>query len=233
MQRNALEELARNPAFIPFVYDYCDQCCQECRASPRCLVYQIEQRCSLDEPADDGRWPDGREVALLVARTSPSAVAALDVELCDPSAPAIEQVIGDPLEALARRYAIQLAGFLRSVDPAMSEEPNDAFADALTMAAWFQMIIPEKICRALISARRAAAGTPELRGDALGCARLVLVGIRQSRAALLEVRALSPRVDALVEVLETLSGAVEQRFPEAWSFMRPGLDASTCSEPSV
>jgi hypothetical protein len=42
MKRGALKELARDPRFIPGIYNYCDRWCERCPLSSRCLNYAME-----------------------------------------------------------------------------------------------------------------------------------------------------------------------------------------------
>ena len=230
MLRHQLVELARSGAFIPHVYDYCDQCCQECPASARCLLHHVEAA----EDAESADAPPGRgdqpmhalDFLRIVAGATGTAVSELDVLLADPSTAPGAPFVGDPLEVLGRHYAIQAGAFLRSIDPARWEEPAEAGADALTTIAWLQMIVPTKIYRALVSAQRGAQGASALVDDALATARLVLVSVEQSREALVKAPAADhdARVAALLELLETIRAAVERRFPGAVRFRRAGLD---------
>ena len=49
MKAKALKELARDPRFIPGIYNYCDRWCERCPFSNRCLNYAME----LEEPNGD------------------------------------------------------------------------------------------------------------------------------------------------------------------------------------
>ena len=56
MKRKSLDKLARDPKFIPGVYNYCDRWCERCSFSDRCLVY-------AEECADDSGDPAERDLA--------------------------------------------------------------------------------------------------------------------------------------------------------------------------
>jgi len=62
--------------------------------------------------------------------------------------------------------------------------------------------------------------------DANGSAKLVLVAIRKSRAALEQLHANAPTDDfsALLSALVTLEQGIEDRFPDANMYLRIGLD---------
>jgi hypothetical protein len=51
MKREALRELARDPRFIPGIYNYCDRWCERCPRSNRCLNYAMEKADDNGEPA--------------------------------------------------------------------------------------------------------------------------------------------------------------------------------------
>ena len=51
MKRSSLGELARDPRFIPGVYNYCDRWCERCPLSNRCLNYAMEQERDDVDPA--------------------------------------------------------------------------------------------------------------------------------------------------------------------------------------
>jgi hypothetical protein len=51
VKRKSLRELARDPRFIPGVYNYCDRWCQRCPLSNRCLNYAMEKERDDGDPA--------------------------------------------------------------------------------------------------------------------------------------------------------------------------------------
>ena len=55
MKRKALNQLARDPRFIPGIYNYCDRWCERCPLSNRCLNYAMEKE------EDDGD-PEARDL---------------------------------------------------------------------------------------------------------------------------------------------------------------------------
>src|SRR6266513_5840510 len=55
MKRKALNQLARDPRFIPGIYNYCDRWCERCPLSNRCLDYAMEKE------EDDGD-PQARDL---------------------------------------------------------------------------------------------------------------------------------------------------------------------------
>jgi hypothetical protein len=51
MKPRSLRELARDPRFIPGVYNYCDRWCERCPLSNRCLNYAMEKERDDGDPA--------------------------------------------------------------------------------------------------------------------------------------------------------------------------------------
>jgi len=51
MKAKALKELARDPRFIPGIYNYCDRWCERCSFSNRCLNYAMEKAADDGDPA--------------------------------------------------------------------------------------------------------------------------------------------------------------------------------------
>ena len=90
---------------------------------------------------------------------------------------------------------------------------------------WYHARIYMKIFRALVSATSDCAAGP--RGDdARGCAKLAIVSIDRSRAALQTLRRNvgADLVDPLIAMLAELDRGLEERFPAVRSFVRVGLD---------
>jgi hypothetical protein len=221
-----LIRLARDPKFIPLVYNYCDMWCERCRLTGRCLLFAAEsskrQNDSSGDVAASGLPALEMARALLeTAAPGTKAIAALNVKLADPDAPPEPCAFGHPLEFLARHYVIQAGSYLSSLG--ISDDwPGDS---PLEIVSWFHMLIGAKTYRSLISAHGAAAA-PELLFDALGSAKLVLVAIDRSLVAWQAIAEVDSdaRVSGLIELLEALRTGVEMRFPEARAFVRPGLD---------
>jgi hypothetical protein len=229
--RKEILELARSPAFVPHIYDYCDMWCGSCPATSRCLLFRIEElreRRSHERRAQslDDEIGDGIEFAKAVAEATRTPIAELDVHLADPATAPRAPALGHPLELLARHYAVQAGSFLDSTGLEIPEQPPGAQATPLMVIAWYHVLIAAKTYRALVSACDSSRDPSALRGDASGSAKVALLGIDRSSAAFRELaeRDADARIDGLLELLETLRTAIETRFPEARAFVRPGLD---------
>jgi len=231
-----LTELARDPRFIPLVYNYCDMWCERCRLTGRCLLFAAESASRRHaDPSGDvaASVSGGLEMARALLETAvpgTEAIAAINVKLADPDAPPERSAFGQPLEFLARHYTIQAASYLSSLQGRIAEGWPEG--SPLEVASWFHILIAAKTYRSLVSAH-GARDAPELRFDALGSAKLVLVAIDRSLAAWREIAAADTdaRLSGLIELLEALRTGVEIRFPDARAFVRPGLDEEDGREP--
>jgi O6-methylguanine-DNA--protein-cysteine methyltransferase len=50
MDKKDIFKMAKNPKFIPGIYNYCDRWCERCPFTSRCMVYAMEQE-DVDDPA--------------------------------------------------------------------------------------------------------------------------------------------------------------------------------------
>ena len=127
-----LIELARDPTFIPLVYNYCDMWCERCRLTGRCLLFAAQALPARQKGSRGGAAAGsalgGLEMARALLETAvpgTEAIAAINVKLADPDAPPERCALGHPLEFLARHYAIQAGSYLNSLpgrSPATGQE---------------------------------------------------------------------------------------------------------------
>jgi hypothetical protein len=230
--RNEIIELARDPTFVPHIYDYCDLWCGSCPATSHCLLFRAEEirhrRSHERGQSLEDEIGDGIEFAKAVAEATRTPIAELDVHLADPASAPRAPAFGHPLELLARHYALQAGRFLESTGVEAPEQTLGRQAPPLTVIAWYHVLIAAKTYRALVSAHASGRDPAALGSDASGSAKVALLGIDRSIASFREVAKsdADARIDGLLELLETLRAAIETRFPEARAFIRPGLDAN-------
>ncbi len=216
--RKEIIELARNPAFIPHIYDYCDMWCPSCPVTSRCLLFSagLAGDVSSREADLDEEIQEGIAFARAVADATRTPVADLDVRLADPSSAPRAPALGDPLELLARHYAVQAGRFLLMKGIDVGERPGGPHGEPLMVIAWYHVMIAAKTYRALVS-DHLSARQRVLHDDALASGKMALIGIDRSLAAWRRVESASDdgRIGGLVELLETLRCAVDRRFPAA------------------
>ena len=120
-----------------------------------------------------------------------------------------------PLAFLAGHYTIQAGAFLESLERSRLEpSPHES---ALDIVSWYRTLIPLQTHRALTIAYEAKLNARDLLPDSLASANVVLLAIDRSLSAwqTLATGVQTPRVDALIEILEALRTALELRFPDA------------------
>jgi hypothetical protein len=91
---------------------------------------------------------------------------------------------------------------------------------------WYHARIHMRVCRALVARERQARGLRVTPDDALGSAKFVLVAIERSRRALQPLRtpANHDKITRAIALLNDLERGLDERFADARSFVRVGLD---------
>ena len=155
-----------------------------------------------------------------------------------------QQVDNHPLAQAGKKYANAASDWFRDLDqtieisdlgPSQSDlAQSECLEDAREVIQWYQYQIAVKTMRALsarIDERDAdleAADLHDFPKDSDGSAKVALIGIDRSIAAWRLVQlSLPDRVDSIVPLilqLERLRKRVENSFPEARDFVRPGFD---------
>jgi hypothetical protein len=235
MQRRSLTELANNPDLISGIYNYCDRWCERCPLTSRCLVYATEQ--------EDNDSPESRDIhneafwkklASILHETREMIAGWATQAGVDLTEPITEDesrhrrkrqlVDNHPLAKAGKKYANAASDWFRELD-----QPIDAdFEDACNVIQWYQYQIAVKTMRALSARREELEEDLELPKDSDGSAKVALIGIDRSIAAWRLMQLLLPeRVDSIVPLilqLDVLRTRLENAFPEARDFVRPGFD---------
>jgi len=241
MSRKRLIDLANNPDHISGIYNYCDRWCERCPLTSRCLVYATE----TEEPAESNDirnemfWRQIGHALAEVRELIPEwAKHALDLNQAQEENTVrrrSRQVDHDPLVKAGKRYANAASDWFRELDHATdpSTSPTDAdrrlpFEDALEVIQWYQYQIAVKTIRALSSRKEEDSEDNDFPKDSDGSAKVALIGIDRSIAGwrLMQL-SLSDRSESIVPLilqLEGLRNNLEQRFPQARDFIRPGFD---------
>ena len=247
MQRRTLTELANNPDLISGIYNYCDRWCERCPLTSRCLVYATEQEDDDSPESRDVRneafW---RKLGAIFLETRELVVEWAREARVDLTGPAEgeekrshrrRQLIDNhPLAKSGKKYANAASDWFREFDQTIeisdlraTENEREHLEDAREVIQWYQYQIAVKTIRAL-SGRREEED-PELADfpkDSDGSAKVALIGIDRSIAAwrLMQL-SLPERADSIVTLilqLERLRYRLENGFPQARRFIRPGFD---------
>jgi hypothetical protein len=225
---------ALDPTLIPGIYNACDQWCMYCPATARCLAYRCRPPDAREEDPQDiyaciaSRMVEGMQLLRDLNRAEGRVIPELEALMSkDPREPLCLPVMDDPLERMGRRY-------WRLTDAYLASRPDFPFVmkrrregpTAYEVFAWHHRLIPSKIYRALASRAAAVHGQPSGDVDARASAKTALIGIDRSRAAIQEMEQEDDdaRLDEVSTHLRRLGRELETRFPDARSFVRPGLD---------
>jgi hypothetical protein len=250
-----LTELANNPNLISGIYNYCDRWCERCPLTSRCLVYATESESTdnVDTQNNDIRnaafWQTLSETLADVRQLIPewAKQTRLDLDTL-PQKNTVprrsRQVDNHPLTKAAKQYANSASDWFRELEhnsemtltsakrPTQVDRQNPPpFEETREVIHWYQYQIAVKTMRAL-SGCKEEIEDPEIADfprDSDGYAKVALIGIDRSIAAwrLMQL-SLSDRTESIVPLilqLETLRINLEESFPEARPFIRPGFDS--------
>ncbi|MCS6845719.1 MAG: hypothetical protein NZ528_15575 [Caldilineales bacterium] len=256
-------EMARDPRFIPGIYNYCDRWCERCAFTDRCLNYatSVQRGRPFDQNFDEDAELDTEALAEeltevfqdtieLIRAVAEEEGIELDTEAPEVEAEmardreAMEHAEEHPLTEAANRY-IALVHDWFAMGPRRYRRDRDMLVeaalpagadpasvlDALEVIRWYQFMISVKIQRAL-SSREREADDPEfweeMPKDSDGTAKVALIALDRSIGAWGALLPAFPqRQAATLEILALLSrlrSDLEQEFPNAWAFVRPGFD---------
>jgi hypothetical protein len=223
--------IAGDARIIPGVHHYCDEWCAYCEVTNRCLGFRCTQvyarqrgRCDDDPPFRS--IAEAAEFTRELAAVEGLPTDELDALTTGGDAGARLQTV-DTLANVAWKYATDASRFLMTISTSGAGR-NAPHADPspYEVVLWFHVRIYMKLVRALVGKELTSNGTLERREDAIGCAKLTLVSIERSRNALLELddQTGDRRITQLLVLLNAIEGGMEERFPDARSFIRVGLD---------
>jgi hypothetical protein len=250
MKRKSIRQVAMDPCHIPGIYNYCDRWCERCTFTSRCLVFAMERE--DDDPAardlrNQAFWRklesifrETREMLTEWAESEGIDLEALDVPAADDMRRRRDEVQDDALARAARYYAevvdqwlaaeltpIEQVGYSSANVSSEQDEP-ESVGEAVEVIRWYQHQIGAKIVRGL-SGTESAREPDDYQSDSDGSAKVALIGLDRSIGAWGVLRGCLPeKVDgirAILQHLERLRRTVEQTFPNARSFVRPGFDS--------
>lgn len=224
----------QDPNQIPGIYNTCDQWCMYCPATTRCLAYQCRPPEAREEDPQDiyanlaNRMFEGMLLLRDLNRAEGCVVPDLEALLsADPRRQFTAPEVDDPLERMGRRYARLSDAYLLSRPdfPFVMKRHTDG-PTPFEVFAWYHALIAAKIYRALASRAAAIRGESSGDADARASAKVALIGVDRSRAAIQEMQQEDDdvRLDEMAAHLRRLARELEARFPDARSFVRPGLE---------
>jgi hypothetical protein len=248
VNRDRLKELANEERFITGIYNYCDRWCERCPQTSRCLNFSISEEKFRDSETHDIQneafWRKlselFRETLELLQETGKKwgiDLKTLDLEKA-------EENIAAKKEAAVNHVVYRAAeSYGRIVDDWFRE--NGAFfsfgtiavagaevaiEEALEVIRWYQYFIAAKVMRAIRGkAEDEGEEGDEFPRDPDGSAKVALIAIDRSIGAWGVIpqynRFYAEGVFEVVSLLKLLRQAIEETFPRARAFIRPGFDS--------
>ena len=246
MNRDRLKKLAADERFIAGIYNYCDRWCERCPQTLRCLNFSLmEEEFSDPETHDIRNEVFWRKLSEIFGETLELLREAgkkwgIELETLDSVRDAESMRANDEAAEnhvacrAAKSYSELVEDWFRGREGLFFEAVPAAnggvdIEKAFEVIRWYQYFIAAKVTRAI----RGKMEEEEERGDEFasdsdGSAKIALVAIDRSMSAWAVISHYShvhaERVFEIISFLDRLRQAVEETFPNARSFIRPGFD---------
>ena len=254
MDKKELLKLLKEPKYIPGIYNYCDRWCERCSFTSRCLSYSIEQEPNdefgdIDE-INERFWDRMKESFKLafsliedLAKEQGISLESMNIDEEDD----IDNKV-NILTHLAMNYTklvdewfknkqallenvfitSKKPSHLKSVSSNSSEIPMSV-EEVVEVINYYKYAITVKLSRAIKSRdNEANMRLEEMSKDSDGSAKIALIEIERSMSAWSELLKYfdTEKKDILKIIchLKQILEMAEKEFPQARSFIRPGLD---------
>lgn len=248
MNRDRLKKLASDERFIAGIYNYCDRWCERCPQTSHCLNFSISEEEFSDPETQDIRneafWKKLSEIlrdALELLKEG-AEKWGIDIETLD-SAEGEENVKAKDAAAenhllcrVAQRYSRSAEDWFERketlfFEAAAAAKEGVSIEEAIEVIRWYQYFIGAKVMRAVRgNIEEKEEGCDEFPSDSDGSAKIALIAIDRSIAAWAVIQHYitdgDKEVIDMIAFLDGLRQAVEETFPNARSFIRPGFDAT-------
>ncbi len=246
MNRDRLKKLASDERFIPGIYNYCNRWCERCPQTSHCLNFSISEEEFSDPEAQDIRneafWKKlsgilGEALELLKesAKEWGIEIEALgsidDIENLRAKNAAAENHL---LCRAAKRYGELAEDWFRGretlfFESAAAAREGVSIEEATEVIRWYQYFIGAKVMRAVRgNVEEKEERCDEFPSDSNGSAKIALIAIDRSIAAWAVIQHyITDGGEEVIDIIAFLDGlrqAVEETFPSARSFIRPGFD---------
>ena len=254
MDKERIKKLAQNPYLISGIYNYCDQWCEKCAFTSRCMNFAMEKEFFPDQAYHDARNEDFWEAMSRVFEVTMELLYDLaeengiDLDLAMDSVDMEEEgkqryrADKNICSILSWKYAKMADEWLEAnesltacqdtqikIPGTVSTLQSFDIKEALEIVCWYQHLIYVKINRALSGMGQASEDSLEDEEyDANGSAKVALIGIEKSIAAWGLLQSLhgqdNSQLQEILFYLQRLRIKIENVFPGARSFVRPGFD---------
>ena len=246
MNRDRLKRLAAEERFIKGIYNYCDRWCERCSQTSHCLNFSVSEEEFSDPEARDIRnkafWDKLSEIlveSLELLREGAERwgidLDAVDcIEETEKKRAKEEAAENHLLCRVARRYGERVEEWFEGRETLFFEIAAGArvgasLEEAIEVIRWYQYFICAKVMRAVRgSVEEEEEGSNDFPNDSDGSAKIALIAIDRSIAAWAVIQRYlvdsDREVTDLMAFVDRLRQALEETFPLARSFIRPGFD---------
>jgi len=230
MKKDDLRKPARNPKFIPGIFNYCDRWCERCAFTARCRTFAMEQEADRREggpPRDMAAFWKHFEASLKLTKKMVLDMAKERGITFDPAGMEALGREEERKERIAKKHPIARAGFkyIKMVDQwfktgegALREKEEEILAqarlgvtrvkeevasltDVVEILRWYQHQIYVKLMRGL-DADHGYEATSEFPKDSDGSVKVALIAMDRSIAAWLRLKEYFPdKTDSILTML--------------------------------
>ena len=233
-----LTEAANSPQSIHGIYNWCDSWCERCKLTEHCTVYKTSVHLPFDFPEDFYKtlstiFEATVEMLNAYCKQNDIDVESLkDVDYENEYERKKNIVCNESGFILAKQYGKQVK---RWFDIIQKKEvlgieirlQDKMLADCFEVIKWYQYLFEVKLSRALMSQRDEEEEHLDPY-DSIGNAKLLLVSIKRNIGAwgyvLEKFKVDEDEILDILVSLQKLHTIIEQKFPNAYAFIRPGLD---------
>lgn len=244
MNKDELIKEAKKPKYISGIFNYCDRWCERCQFTSRCLNYKIGKENYSDLEKHDISTAEFWEgfanlmkdtIEMLQDKMKDMGIDFDSIEI-DNREKEAENVFHLTSE-MAYKYIKLVDDWFDSTkyvyeDSEVYKKLNHSkeaivkFDDITQIIRWYQMQIYVKLRRALDGEDNIFS--EDFHKDSDGSAKVALIGIDRSIGAWTKMLEFFPDRKAkllkIISFLKRLCNIVENRFPKAREFIRPGFD---------
>jgi hypothetical protein len=246
LNRDQLEKLAADGRFIKGIYNYCDRWCERCPQTSHCLNFTMLEKEFSDPETHDIRneafWKNLAEIFRETLELLRESGKKWGIELENLDLGSDEENMRENDEAAEKHVICRAAkGYSKMVEDwfkgreglffttaTFIKEGVDA-EEAFEVIRWYQYFIGAKITRAIRGKmEEEEERCEEFPSDADGSAKIGLIAIDRSIGAWTVIsrynHLYAESVFKIISFLNLWRQAVEETFPRARSFIRPGFD---------
>jgi hypothetical protein len=228
---------------IDFISAYCDSWCERCAFTSRCSAFAARAAIAMCGDVVQGlELAIGRPLSAEPDAEHPPVPEWLsgieNADISDEEAARWEKdeeqrrvrLQGTPVMRAARALSDLSRDWLAARAAVLSEGADDVLREALEVAQYDVYLFQVKLYRALdgrdLKDDELLGDDHPIQNDWNGSAKVALISIERSEAAWRVIAASTseetPR--AIADQFRDLRREVEQEFPNAWKFIRPGFD---------